>query len=388
VDDTETVLLDQLGLDALIGILRADGYQVIGPRVADDAIVLAELSDAADLPVGWGVAAEAGTYRLRRRDDTAAFGHSAGPQSWKKYVHPPKLRLWSATRDGDGGFTVDPDPPADPRPYALFGVRPCDLASIAILDRVLGEDPAYRERRDRMLVVAVNCTEPGPACFCVSAGGGPEAEPGYDLVLTEQTEGAGDAWYVAAAGSAAGAALLDRLPARTASAAEVARARTEVADAAGRMGRALPAVDLPDLLAANRTSPHWDEVASRCLNCTNCTLVCPTCFCTTTEDVTDLAVGHAERWQRWESCFDPDFSYVHGGAVRQSGAARYRHWISHKLGTWTEQFGSSGCVGCGRCIVWCPVGIDLTAEVRALAAADRTAADGGLPGTGADHADS
>jgi ferredoxin len=375
VQGTGTRLLDHAGLDALIGVLRADGYRVVGPTLADGAIVLNELAGADDLPVGWGVSADAATYRLRQRTDRAAFGHSAGPQSWKKYVHPPRLRLWSATRDAAGGFAVDPEADLPAGPYALLGVRPCDLAAIAVLDRVLAADPAHQERRERMLVIAVNCTEPGAACFCVSAGGGPRAAGGYDVVLTEQCTGT-DTWYVADAGSAAGAALLARLPGGPAAPARVSRAAAEVDAAAGRMGRSLPAGDLPALLAANRDSAHWEDVASRCLTCANCTLVCPTCFCTTTEDVTDLTGDHAERWQRSDSCFDPAFSYLHGGAVRTSGAARYRHWISHKLGTWTEQFGSSGCVGCGRCIVWCPVGIDLTAEVRALAERGGDDADG------------
>ncbi|MEU5265530.1 4Fe-4S dicluster domain-containing protein [Amycolatopsis sp. NPDC021455] len=129
----------------------------------------------------------------------------------------------------------------------------------------------------------------------------------------------------------------------------------------------MPAADLPSVIRESRKSPLWEEVASRCLTCANCTMVCPTCFCTTTEDVTDLSGEHAERHQRWASCFELDFSYVHGGSVRTSGASRYRQWFSHKLGTWHEQFGTSGCVGCGRCIAWCPAGIDITEEAAKLA---------------------
>ena len=142
---------------------------------------------------------------------------------------------------------------------------------------------------------------------------------------------------------------------------------TAVDEAAERMGRTMPVQGLPQLLADSRESPHWDDVASRCLTCGNCTMVCPTCFCTTTEDVTDLTGDHAERWRLWDSCFALDFSYLHGGSVRTSGQSRYRQWITHKLGTWHDQFGSSGCVGCGRCIAWCPTGIDITQEVSALA---------------------
>ena len=156
----------------------------------------------------------------------------------------------------------------------------------------------------------------------------------------------------------------------------MSEARQAVADAAGRMGREMPATDLRDLLRASRDSDQWEEVAQRCLTCGNCTMACPTCFCTSTEDVTDLTGDHAERWQHWASCFELDFSYLHGGSVRQSGASRYRQWITHKLGTWHDQFGTSGCVGCGRCIAWCPVGIDITEEMTALAR------DAGQAGTG------
>ena len=80
--------------------------------------------------------------------------------------------------------------------------------------------------------------------------------------------------------------------------------------------------------------------------------------------------ARAERWRKWDSCFTLDFSYIHGGSVRTSAAARYRQWLSHKLATWIDQFGSSGCVGCGRCITWCPVGIDITEEVAAIRASE------------------
>jgi ferredoxin len=380
------------GLGALYRVLVADGYHVIGPAVQDGAIVLRELSSAAELPFGWGVELEPGGYRLRRRDDDAAFGHAAGPQSWKRFLHPPRERLWSATRTADG-FEVAEDGAAGeggaPPRYAFLGVRPCDLRAIEIQDRVLGQPGSrYAERRADAFVIAVNCTEPGETCFCVSMGTGPGAgQDGFDLALTEMAgpvlantvlantvlantvlANTGGHRFLVDVGSARGAAIFDRVPSREAAAADVRGARSAVEAAAGRMGREMDTGGLRELMADSHRAARWDDVAARCLTCGNCTLACPTCFCTSVEDSTDLTGDHAERWERWDSCFDLDFSYLHGGSVRTSATSRYRQWLTHKLGTWHDQFGSSGCVGCGRCIVWCPVGIDLTEEVKALRA--------------------
>ncbi|MFJ9445731.1 4Fe-4S dicluster domain-containing protein [Kitasatospora sp. NPDC101235] len=377
------VELDERGLAELVAALRQRGFTVIGPTVRDGAIVLAELASAGELPYGWGVEADAGTYRLRRRNDRAAFAHSAGPQSWKTFLHPPRARLWQADRSEDGTVTVreEDDPP--PR-YAFLGVRPCDLRAIAVQDRVLTggayADPVYAPRRASAFIVVAECTEPSAVCFCVSMGTGPGLPEGssYDLALTETVE-AGGPRYVVRAGSADGEEVLAGLPGHPT---DGEHARAAVAEAAGRMGRSMDPTDLRALMAGTMTAERWDQVANRCLTCGNCTMVCPTCFCTTTEEVTDLTGDHAERWRRWDSCFDLDFSYVHGtGPVRASARSRYRQWLTHKLGTWHDQFGSSGCVGCGRCIAWCPVGIDLTEEVAALRA--EAATTGGATTEGA-----
>ncbi|MEV5607563.1 4Fe-4S dicluster domain-containing protein [Streptomyces sp. NPDC052225] len=365
------VLIDRAGLDALVAALRADGRTVVGPTVQDDAIVLAPLTGADELPWGWGTELDAGRYRLVRRADGSAFAHTAGPQSWKTFLHPQRERLWQTDRAPDGTLTVTEDRPEQPA-YAFLGVRPCDLRAIAIQDRVLAggrfADDGYARRRGGAFLVAVECTEPGATCFCVSMGGGPAADAGYDLALTElpQLPESGHR-FVARAGSADGERILARLPHTPSDPDTQHTARAAVDAARDRMGRAMPPVDLRTLLGANPDADRWDDVASRCLACGNCTMVCPTCFCTTTEEVTDLTGDHAERWQRWDSCFDLDFSHLHGGPVRASTRGRYRQWLTHKLSTWYDQFGSSGCVGCGRCVTWCPVGIDLTEEVDALA---------------------
>ncbi|MFG3294841.1 4Fe-4S dicluster domain-containing protein [Streptomyces sp. NPDC048179] len=365
---TPPAVIDKEGLDALVAALVAEGRTVVGPTVRDGAIVLAELSSAAQLPYGWGVELDAGRYRLVPREDGAAFAHSSGPQSWKSFLHPARERLWSADRTPGGGLSFTADD-AEPPSYAFLGVRPCDLRAIAIQDRVLTggrfEDSGYGRRRQGALLIAAECTEPGATCFCVSMGGGPAADPGYDLALTEVVDDGGHRFLVRA-GSEEGARLLAGVPHRTADQVTEATAHGAVDAARDRMGRTLPPVDLRTLLGASLEAERWDDVAARCLTCGNCTMVCPTCFCTTTEEVTDLTGDHTERWQRWDSCFDLDFSYLHEGPVRTSGRSRYRQWLTHKLGTWHDQFGSSGCVGCGRCIAWCPAGIDITEEVAAL----------------------
>jgi sulfhydrogenase subunit beta (sulfur reductase) len=379
-----TATMEATALEELFASLHGAGYTVIGPTVRDGAIILAELPAASDLPFGWGVQLEPGGYRLRRRADGAAFGHSAGPQSWKQFLHPPREKLWSA-RLADGSFEVSADEGAPPR-LAFFGVRPCDLRAIGIQDQVLAGghgNSRCAARREAVLIVAVNCTEPGETCFCASMGTGPGAGLGYDLALTELVAGARHEFLVDV-GTQAGASVLAGVPLAPAAASTAATARAAVGEAAEHMGRSMPATGLRELMARSYDAARWDDVASRCLTCGNCTLACPTCFCTAVEDVTDLSGDHAERWQHWASCFDLDFSYLHGGPVRVSPRSRYRQWLTHKLGTWHDQFGSSGCVGCGRCIVWCPVGIDITEEVAALQteALQAPAGDGPAPEAG------
>ena len=355
------------GLQALIDALRQRGYRVLGPTIRDDAIVYDDIAALGDLPRGWTDEQDGGRYRLARRNDGAFFGYAVGPHSWKKYLHPPVQRLWRSERDGDN-VRVLPEPAPEER-FAFIGVRACELHAIAIQDRVFlggaSVDPHYRARRERAFLVAVNCGTAGGTCFCVSMKTGPKAVEGYDLALTELPD-RDDPVFVVEAGSDSGRALLATLPQRPATEVELAAAASVVARTAASLGREMRADDLHELLLGNLGHPRWDEVAGRCLTCGNCTMVCPTCFCTSVEESSDLSGAETSRSRRWDSCFTMDFSYIHGGSVRPSARSRYRQWMTHKLATWFDQFGSSGCVGCGRCITWCPVGIDITEEVRAI----------------------
>ncbi len=363
----DTLVVEARALDVLLGALRERGHTLLGPTVREGAIVLDEIGGASDLPAGWTDEQDGGRYRLRRRDDGALFGYAVGPHAWKRWLHPPAVVRWRARRDARG-FVAEPDTAPPPR-YAFVGVRPCELAAILVQDRVfLGGpfvDPAYRSRREFAFLLAVSCGSPAGTCFCTSMGTGPKAGPGFDLALTEVI-GGGRHDLVVEVGTERGAEVAGAVPHRPAESADLYAARAVLAAAEGNMGRSLDTEGLKDALYRHYEDPRWDEVAKRCLACANCTMVCPTCFCATVEDETDLVGAATERRRIWDSCFSQEFSYVHGGSVRTSGGARYRQWITHKLATWHDQFGVSGCVGCGRCITWCPVGIDITEEARAV----------------------
>ncbi|WP_018954778.1 4Fe-4S dicluster domain-containing protein [Thioalkalivibrio sulfidiphilus] len=364
-------------MEALIRLLSDDGYEVVGPTRREGAIVYDRLQGLSDLPAGWGDEHGPGHYRLRQRDDQALFGYVVGPHSWKKYLFPPRETLVRVLRREDGGFETQPGEPAPPR-RAFIGVRPCELAAIGIQDRVFLEqsvrDRAYGARREGVFLVAVNCAEPGGTCFCTSMGTGPRAGSGFDLGLTEVI-GEGTHFLVIEAGSEAGEAMLARMDTREASEAERAAAEQVWLEAPKHMGRTMPG-DAREVLARALEHPRWAQTAERCLSCANCTLVCPTCFCAQMEELPDLEGKSSERVRLWDSCFNGEHSYMIGGPHRSTVAARYRQWLTHKLSSWHEQFGSSGCVGCGRCITWCPVGIDITEEVAAIRATGQGKAGG------------
>jgi ferredoxin len=374
MDDIRGMVLLLPGLQLLIDLLRERGWTVVGPTVRDGVLLHTEISSVSQLPRGVGDVQDGGSYRLRERGDDALFGYGVGPQGWKSLLFPSRELLWSGRRVGAEMNIEQAD--VEPPSLALLGVRSCDLHALGIHDTILARrgapDTAYVSRRASTFIIAVTCSDPSGTCFCVSMGTGPVPDKGSDLALTELIDQDGHRFLVAP-GSERGEKILDELTTRAAGdevlnavRADRDAAREVGAAAAQRMGRSLDTNGIRDLLYANAESPQWEDVASRCLACTNCTLVCPTCFCTSVEDVSDLSGTESERWRVWDSCFTNDFSYLHGGSVRSSVSSRYRQWATHKLASWVDQFGTSGCVGCGRCITWCPAAIDITAEVGAI----------------------
>jgi formate hydrogenlyase subunit 6/NADH:ubiquinone oxidoreductase subunit I len=369
----KTFILESNELGHLIEILKHRGYKVIGPTLRDSAIIYDELTKADDLPIGWEDEQSNGTYRLKKRNDAAVFGWTVGPQSFKKFLFPPVQKIFTTIKNKKGFDLPSPKKQALQEPastrFAFFGVRPCDLNAISIQDKVFLRGPFldtfYERKRTDTFIVAVNCGKAGGTCFCASMNTGPKAISGFDLALTEVINNTHH-YFIVEVGTEFGNDILKNLKYTQATDDDIAVANEIIKKTVEQMGRVLNTANLKDILYQNSEHPRWEQVAARCLTCTNCTMVCPTCFCTTVEDVTDLAGKQADRIRKWDSCFTLDFSYIHGGSVRSSVKARYRQWITHKLASWVDQFGGFGCVGCGRCITWCPVGIDITEEAQAI----------------------
>ncbi len=359
-----TVSMHKPVFNTILARLKAAGYETIGPRVKNDTLVYDTVDSLEDLPRGYTTEQEAGRFRLTYTGHNRYFDVIPGQHSWKEFLFPPRLELF-AMQKADKGWTIQ-TPEPDKRALAFIGVRGCELAAIQIQDQAFirpqFQDPVYRNRREKVFILAVDCTQPGGTCFCASMGTGPRANDGFDLQLSEL-----DDVFLVTIGSELGRSMMAGIPCEAASAFVMRASDHALAQATQSMGRTLDTSDLPDLILENLDDPQWAEVAKRCLSCGNCTQACPTCFCWDAVDELDLTGTQTRRTRLWDSCYNPDYSYQAGGAnTRPTIRSRYRQWLSHKLGTWVEQYGTFGCVGCGRCITWCPAGIDLTKEIPAL----------------------
>ena len=354
-------LLTRENFPHLLAALKQTGYRTLGPVLQDGTITWGEISEIEDLPIGWHDDQQPGHYRLEQKHTRHFFDVVHGPESIKRETFASREPLLTIERR-QNSFSVQPILPPS-RPTAMVGVRACDLAALNIQDRIFLQDqftdPHYQTRRNSLFLIAVNCTRALQTCFCASMGTGPKAKSGFDLMLTED-----ETDFVIEAGSPTGRKILQKIPLAAVSKTRLKKDNDRIDACAMSQTRGIDSTKLPEALYEAHDHSRWDEVANRCLACANCTMVCPTCFCHTVEEQPDLTLKKSEHTRIWDSCFTPDHGYIHGKNFRPTIKDRYRMWLTHKLGTWVDQFGISGCVGCGRCITWCPVGIDLTEEVR------------------------
>ncbi len=373
----DSVLLRKRDLQQVLDALRQMGYRTIGPRVEQGAVVYGDMDSLEQCPIGLVDEQDGGYYRLRESDEAGYFDYVVGPHSLKNYLFPARETVQELVQLDTGWETTTPV--NSQPPLAILGVRSCDLHALRVQDITFLEgpyvDPGYKARRETLFLLAVNCRRAVATCFCHSMQTGPAVTSDYDLALTELDE-----HFLLDIGSDRGAEVMQRVDSSPAAETDVEQARALPAalerDLRARddkpsepqqpRGRSLDTTDIRDLLLNNLEHPRWDEVAQRCLACTNCTMVCPTCFCSSVEEVTDLTGEHVRRERTWASCFTGEHSYLNSGLVRPTIKSQYRQWLTHKLASWIDQFGTSGCTGCGRCITWCPVGIDLTEEVAAI----------------------
>ncbi len=345
----------------LIQNLRHQGYVVIGPSVSDGVVRFAEIGDQADLASGVVDVQAPGKYRLEG-DSQSVFSYVNGPDSPKKYLHPAEVELVKYLEGSRGVEVVSAY--SSKAKYAFFGLRPCDLKGVGVMDRTMMvpgfEDSIYSSLRKGSVFVVVNCTRAGESCFCASMGTGPEADSGYDVAITELPD------KLLFDVPERNLGMLQGIDLSPATEEDLRTAREMVRSAREHMGKVIEEDGPAKLMRAGMDSPIWGEAAERCLACGNCSMVCPTCFCNTVRDMTDLRDGSVSRVRVWDSCLSKDFTYSAGGNPRQSRASRYRQFVMHKFAYWPDEFGIYGCVGCGRCITWCPVGIDITATVNAV----------------------
>lgn len=351
----------------LMNVLQQLGYVCFGPQARDGAIVYDVLNEVRQLPWGLRDVQSPGEYRLETIPEQKAFAFSNGPQAVKPLLFKPQETVWQVSRNSEGQLIFQSGV-ADEKPIAVMGVRACDLAAITIQDKVFIEgnhpDPRYKKRREQLLIIAVNCSYSSANCFCVSAGYGPEVTQAFDLLLSEIEGG-----FVCQTGSEKGDSLLAQLNLRKAKKSECVQVKKQVAEASVLQTKQIPLGNtqaLRDVLFSNLNHPRWDDVADRCLSCGNCTAVCPTCFCHSEIEKPDLDGTGSKHQRQWDSCFTIGHSVINGKIVRDDTRKQYRQWLTHKVGSWFDQFGTSGCVGCGRCVTWCPVGIDLTEELAAI----------------------
>ncbi|MGD2142982.1 MAG: 4Fe-4S dicluster domain-containing protein [Anaerolineae bacterium] len=295
-------------------------------------------------------------YRSAESSDEIVFEYERPEISPKEYVLPDTEVILRIEQQGKDVMLEEGL--SDHR-QVLFGLRPCDAHGLAVVDALfLEEEPVdkiYQHHRERTVLVGLACPEMWEGCFCTSLGGGPGDATHLDVLLREVDEG-----YAVEAVTQKGAALLSNLRAEE-------RQGEPSAPAAGDPVPVTP----PDEWRPQFKDGMWRRHGERCLSCRICTYVCPTCRCFDVADrVVEVHPGvtRVERIRVWDACTSTNYRRVAGGHnPRAAKTDRLRNRFFCKFCYYPEDFGPTGCVGCGRCIVSCPVGIDITEVMEDMA---------------------
>ncbi len=347
----------------LIEVLTSQGYDCIGPTVQDNNLVYREIHNIDQLPRGIEDHQSPGRYSLSQQDHPRYFAWANGAQAIKPFSFKPHETLWKCQRDSQGNLQFEAQIP-DSKPLAIIGVRACDLAALQLQrDHFLHQqysDPWFRRHTRHLFLVAVHCSHPSSNCFCHATGDGPVATQDCDIAMHELDDG-----FLITASSAKGETILNRLPLQITTASMQQQAQQQIQSAINKQQKSLPA-NIKNNLQQNLDHPHWKKIGERCLSCGNCTAVCPTCFCHQEHEQLTLDENSSSHYREWSSCFTHSHGYLAGYQFRPATWQRYRQWLTHKFAGWHDQYKRSGCVGCGRCISWCPAGIDVTEELENL----------------------
>jgi ferredoxin len=248
----------------------------------------------------------------------------------------------------------------------LFGVRPCDARSFSLLDMLFDQekyrDPYYIKKRAITTVVALGCVHPPfTTCFCTSVDGAPLASDGADLLLTDLGGS-----YLVESFTTKGEALLPAFGGTPAGEAEVKQKEALATQAAGEIRSRVPGHEVKPILDTHFEDPFWNTLHQKCLACGTCTYLCPTCHCF---DISDETKGDAGiRIRNWDSCMFPLFTKeTSGHNPRPSQKERWRQRVMHKFRYYVDNFEAIACVGCGRCVMACPVNLDIRKIVADIA---------------------
>ncbi len=356
------VIIPKHQLKSLFGLLQEE-YEIIAPVLKDGVIQLLKVENINELPFGYKEKEEKNFYRIDKSEVRYFFSYIRPSVSYKRFLLPPEFTFLKVKKENGKLKFIEN---IIHKKYAFFDIRACDLKAIDILDDVFlrkskHPDPYYNALRENLFIVAVSCREPSDVCFCSYMDISPKPKKSFDILLTELEDG-----FLVEIGTEKGRELIEKIEHRKAKEEDIKMAEEIEKDCIEKIKREVPTKKLPEILYENIESPYWNEIGKRCLACTSCTQLCPTCFCFDIVVKNDPINKTSERMRIYDSCFSPTFATVHKFNIRHSIASRYRQWLMHKFTYWTEQFDEFGCVGCGRCITWCPAGIDITEEIRRL----------------------